>query len=68
MSRRASMNELEISSYVSSYDREKGLFVEQIKQWREEKKVLERDINRKDKCLAGTAALLTLSKRVCTFS
>ena len=85
----ASMNELELSSYA----REKGLFVEQIKQWREicenandkpsksaaeldrelrkcraEKKQLEREVLRKDKALAETAALgllpVTLSKKV----
>ena len=81
----ASMNELELSTYA----REKGLFVEQINQWREicenandkpsksaaeldrelrkcraEKKQLEREVLRKDKALAETAALLTLSKKV----
>ena len=80
----AVMSEQELSSYA----REKGLFVEQIKEWREncenanggidksaaeldrelrkcrlEKKHLEREVSRKDKALAETAALLTLSKK-----
>ena len=39
-------------------------FDKELRKWREEKKRLEREINRKDKALAETAALLTLSKKV----
>jgi transposase-like protein len=80
----ASMNEVEISSFC----RERGLFPEQIREWREaceqandwdqtqnkrlkdnrktdEKRIkeLERDLRRKEKALAETAALLVLRKK-----
>ena len=80
----ASMNEAELSGYC----RERGLYVEQISEWREacelandwdrnqnkrlkdirkadEKRIkeLELDLNRKDKALAETAALLVLRKK-----
>jgi len=80
----AAMNEAELSSYC----RERGLFVEQIAEWREaceqandwnhhqnkqlkairkadEKRIkeLERDLTRKEKALAETAALLVLRKK-----
>lgn len=80
----AALNETELSEYC----RKKGLFPEQIAQWREacltanaeaveqrkqlaeerkedkkKIKVLERELNRKDKALAETAALLVLAKK-----
>ena len=80
----ASLNEAELSVYC----RERGLYPEQIRQWREaceqandwdrnqnkrlkearkadEKRIkdLERDLGRKDKALAETAALLVLRKK-----
>ena len=80
----ASMNAAELATYC----RQKGLYPEQIKQWREaceqandwdrnqnkrlkatrkadEKRIkeLERDLNRKEKALAETAALLVLKKK-----
>ncbi|WP_330924439.1 transposase [Candidatus Sororendozoicomonas aggregata] len=80
----ATLNETELSEYC----RKKGLFPEQIAQWKqacltanaeaveqrkqlaeerkEDKKkikVLERELNRKDKALAETAALLVLAKK-----
>lgn len=80
----ASMNENELAEYA----RQKGLFVEQIKAWRDacmnanggvakeaarlnkelkeserQRKKLEKEILRKDKALAETAALLVLSKK-----
>jgi len=76
----ASMNEAEIGVYC----REKGLYPEQIAQWRldciagassqshdkqplraanNEIKRLKRQVNRKDKALAESAALLVLSKK-----
>ena len=80
----ASLNETELAEYA----RKKGLYVEQIKAWRDacmnanggiareaarlnrelkesqkERKKLERELQRKDKALAETAALLVLSKK-----
>jgi transposase len=80
----ASLNEIQLSEYC----RNKGLYKEQIDQWkiaalsgyknstqmkrtqsqhrREDKqkiKILERELNRKEKALAETAALLVLSKK-----
>ncbi|MCU7880192.1 MAG: transposase [Candidatus Thiodiazotropha sp. (ex Lucinoma aequizonata)] len=80
----ASMNEAELSAYY----RERGLYAEQIVEWREaceqandwdrnqnkrlkdirkadEKRIkeLERELNRKEKALAETAALLVLRKK-----
>ena len=80
----ASLNEIQLSEYC----RNKGLYKEQIDQWkiaalsgyknstqmkkiqsqyhREDKQVikkLERELNRKEKALAETAALLVLSKK-----
>ena len=80
----ASMNEAELSTYC----RERGLYAEQIREWREaceqandwdsnqnkrlrdvrkadEKRIkeLERDLKRKEKALAETAALLVLTKK-----
>jgi len=80
----ASMNEAALSSYC----RERGLYTEQISEWRtaceqandwdhnqnkrlkdirkaDEKRIkeLERDLNRKEKALAETAALLVLRKK-----
>ena len=80
----ASMNETELAAYA----REKGLYVEQIKAWKDacvnanggvaqeaarlnkelkasekERKKLEKELQYKDKALAETAALLTLSKK-----
>lgn len=80
----ASMNEVELSSFC----RERGLFPEQLREWREaceqandwdrtqnkrlkdnrktdEKRIkeLERDLRRKEKALAETAALLVLRKK-----
>jgi len=80
----ASMNESELSAYC----RERGLYAEQISEWREaceqandwdrnqnkrlkdirkadEKRIkdLERDLQRKEKALAETAALLVLRKK-----
>ncbi|MCG7941155.1 MAG: transposase [Candidatus Thiodiazotropha lotti] len=80
----ASMNEAELSAYC----RERGLYAEQIVEWREaceqandwdrnqnkrlknirkadEKRIkeLERELNRKEKALAETAALLVLRKK-----
>jgi transposase len=80
----ASLNEIQLSEYC----RTKGLYKEQIDQWkiaalsgyknstqmkrtqsqhrREDKqkiKILERELNRKEKALAETAALLVLSKK-----
>lgn len=80
----ASLNEVELSEYCRS----KGLYKDQINQWkiealsgyeksilakksqslyrREDKqkiKILERELNRKEKALAETAALLVLSKK-----
>ena len=80
----ASMNETELAEYA----RKKGLYVEQIKAWRDacmnanggvakqsaqlnkelkgsekERKKLERELARKVKALAETAALLMLSKK-----
>ena len=80
----ASMNETELAAYA----REKGLYVEQIKAWKDacvnanggvareaarlnkelkasekERKKLEKELRYKDKALAETAALLTLSKK-----
>jgi len=80
----ASLNEVQLSEYCRS----KGLFAEQIEQWKaaalsgyqhsnqvkkeqlrhhkEDKKkikILERELKRKDKALAETAALLVLSKK-----
>ena len=80
----ASFNEIKLSEYC----RNKGLYKEQINQWkiaalsgyksstqqkkaqslyrREDKKIikkLERELNRKEKALAETAALLVLSKK-----
>lgn len=80
----AAFNESELSAYC----RERGLYTEQIRQWREaceqandwdksqnqrlkearksdqqRLKELERDLRRKEKALAETAALLVLSKK-----
>ncbi|MCU7899386.1 MAG: hypothetical protein KZQ66_04565 [Candidatus Thiodiazotropha sp. (ex Lucinoma aequizonata)] len=80
----ASMNEAELSAYC----RERGLYAEQIVEWREaceqendydrnqnkrlkdirkadEKRIkeLERELNRKEKALVETAALLVLRKK-----
>ena len=80
----ASMNETELAAYA----REKGLYVEQIKAWKDacvnanggvaqeaarlnkelkasekERRKLEKELQYKDKALAETAALLTLSKK-----
>jgi len=80
----ASMNETELAEYA----RKKGLYVEQIKAWKDacmnanggvakeaarlnhelknsekERKKLEKELQRKDKVLAETAALLVLSKK-----
>ncbi len=80
----ASMNEAEVSAYC----RERGLYAEQISEWRaaceqandwerhqnkqlkairkaDEKRIkeLERDLKRKEKALAETAALLVLRKK-----
>ena len=80
----ASMNETELAAYA----REKGLYVEQIKAWKDacvnanggvakeaarlskelkaseqERKRLEKELQYKEKALAETAALLTLSKK-----
>ena len=80
----ASLNEIQLSGYC----RNKGLYKEQIDQWkiaalsgyknsnqmkrnqsqhrREDKQIikkLERELNRKEKALAETAALLVLSKK-----
>lgn len=80
----ASLNEIQLSEYC----RNKGLYREQIDQWKiaalsgyqnstqmkrtqsqhrkEDKQIikkLERELNRKDKALAETAALLVLSKK-----
>ena len=79
-----SMNETELAEYA----RKKGIFVEEIKLWRDacmnanggvakeaarlnrelkdsekERKKLQKEIQRKDKALAETAALLVLSKK-----
>lgn len=81
----AALNEADLSVYC----RERGLYPEQIQQWREaceeandwdrtqnkklqqsrredqqRIKVLERDLRKKEKALAETAALLVLSKKV----
>lgn len=81
----AALNEADLSAYC----RERGLYPEQIQQWREaceeandwdrtqnkklqqsrredqqRIKVLERDLRKKEKALAETAALLVLSKKV----
>ena len=80
----ASMNETDLADYA----RKKGLYVEQIKAWRDacmnanggvakeaarlnrklrdsekERKKLEKELQRKEKALAETAALLVLSKK-----
>ena len=80
----AALNEAELSAYC----RERGLYPEQIRQWREaceqandwdksqnqrlkearksdqqRLKELERELRKKDKALAETAALLVLSKK-----
>jgi transposase-like protein len=80
----ASLNEIELAEYA----RKKGLFVEQIKSWRDacmnanggvakeaarlsrelkesekQRKQLEKELQRKDKALAETAALLVLRKK-----
>ena len=80
----AGMNETELAAYA----REKGLYVEQIKAWKDacvnanggvaqeaarlnkelkasekERRKLEKELQYKDKALAETAALLTLSKK-----
>jgi Transposase. len=80
----ASMNEIDLAGYA----RKKGLYVEQIKAWRDacinanggvakeaaklnqqlkdsekERKKLQKELQRKDKALAETAALLVLSKK-----
>ena len=80
----ASMNEADLAEYA----RKKGLFVEQIKAWRDacmnanggiakeaarlnqelkdsqkERKKLEKELQRKEKALAETAALLVLAKK-----
>lgn len=80
----ASMNENELAEYA----RQKGLYVEQIKAWKDacmnanggiakeaarlnkelkesekQRRKLEKEIQRKDKALAETAALLVLSKK-----
>ena len=80
----AGMNETELAAYA----REKGLYAEQIKSWKDacinanggmakeaarlnkelkasekERKKLEKELQYKDKALAETAALLTLSKK-----
>ena len=80
-----SMPEIKLSEYCRS----KGLYVEQVKKWREtcmnsngqeqeiskdlkaelqeekkKSKSLEKDLNRKDKALAETAALLVLRKKL----
>lgn len=80
----ASLNETELAEYA----RKKGLYVEQIKAWRDacmnanggiakeaarlnrelkdsqnERKKLERELQRKEKALAEAAALLVLSKK-----
>ena len=71
----ASMNESELAEYA----RKKGLYVEQIKAWRDacmnarlyralkdsqkERRKLERELHRKEKALAEAAALLVLRKK-----
>ena len=80
----ASLNESELAEYA----RKKGLYVEQIKAWKDacmnanggiakeaarlnrelkdsqkERKMLEKDLQRKEKALAEAAALLVLSKK-----
>lgn len=80
----AKMNETELAEYA----RQKGLYIEQIKSWRnacmeanggvakeaaelsrklkeaeKEKKQLQKELQRKDKALAETAALLVLRKK-----
>lgn len=80
----ASMNETDLAEYA----RKKGLYVEQIKAWRDacmnanggiakeaarlnrelkesekQRKILEKEVLRKDKALAETAALLVLRKK-----
>ena len=80
----ASMNETELAEYA----RKKGLYIEQIKAWKDacmnanggiakeasrlnrelkdsekERRKLEKELQRKEKALAGAAALLVLSKK-----
>lgn len=54
----ANLTEIEFSEYC----REKGVYPEQVKEWKEKEK-LEKELARKEKALAEAAALLVLRKK-----
>lgn len=59
----ATFNEVEVSAYC----REKGLYPDQAKDDKKRIRQLEKELNRKEKALAETAALLVLRKKLSAF-